>query len=61
MRVGKGIAPPVCAMEGQTNEKEESNVTKKAKKTSKLRDLKPTKDAKGGRGRCSDYLNRRVQ
>ena len=48
-------------MEGQTNEKEESNVTKKAKKTSKLRDLKPTKDAKGGRGRCSDYLNRRVQ
>jgi len=41
-------------MEGQTNEKEESNVTKKAKETIKLRDLKPTKDAKGGRGRCSD-------
>jgi len=48
-------------MEGQTNEKEESNVTGKNGKTIKLRDLKPTKDAKGGRGRCSDYLNRRVQ
>jgi hypothetical protein len=34
---------------------------KKAKKTIKLRDLKPIKDAKGGRGRCSDYPNRRVQ
>jgi hypothetical protein len=34
---------------------------KKAKKTIKLGDLKPIKDAKGGRGRCSDYLNRRVQ
>jgi hypothetical protein len=35
---------------------------KKAKKTIKLRDLKPTRDAKGGRGRGGGgYGIRRVQ
>jgi hypothetical protein len=47
----------------KTTRKKNKMAPKKAKKTIKLRDLKPTKDAKGGRSghHVAGFGNRRVQ